>query len=49
MTKNQAEQDPLMRVHLTVPRSVCWLLAGALLGNLDDGGAILSAIGALLN
>ncbi|GAA2509634.1 hypothetical protein [Winogradskya humida] len=38
------EREPVLRVQLTVPRSVCWMLAGALLGNLNDLGPIFQAL-----
>ena len=41
-------RDPLLRVQLTVPRSLCWMLGGALLGNLHDLGPLLHHIGRLL-
>jgi hypothetical protein len=41
-------RDPLLRVQLTVPRSVCWMLAGALLGHLNDLGPLLHVLGQLV-
>jgi hypothetical protein len=41
-------REPLLRIQLTVPRSLCWMLAGALLGNLNDLGPLLHGLGRLL-
>ncbi|MDG6108813.1 hypothetical protein Daura_06140 [Dactylosporangium aurantiacum] len=41
-------REPLVRLQLTVPRSVLWMLAGALLGNLNDVAPLLNALGRLL-
>ncbi|MFI7438210.1 hypothetical protein [Micromonospora haikouensis] len=48
MSTNQSDRDPLLRVHLIVPKSLAWMLTGAVLGNLNDVGALLSALGKLL-
>ena len=46
--KTGRDGDPLLRVQLTVPRWLCWMLAGALLGNVNDLGPLLHTIARLL-
>ncbi len=41
-------RDPLLRVQLTIPRSLCWMLAGALLGNLNELGPLLHGLARLM-
>jgi hypothetical protein len=47
-TPNEPAHEPLLRVQLTIPRSLCWMLTGALLGHLNDVGPLLHGLGRLL-
>lgn len=41
-------RDPLLRVQFTIPRSLAWMLAGAMLSHLNDLGPLLHGLGRLL-
>jgi hypothetical protein len=46
--KKDPVREPLLRVQLTVPRWLGWMLAGAMLGNINDLGPLLHDIAQLL-